>query len=181
MKMIKRLVIMNKIKFILIALFTTLLISCKDCIFCWDCGDLPQESYIHFDNAGKYNIVLACRSSYKDSVNHVYYPPYISEFNCTSYSKMTGIEILKSFKRRADEGRDIVNGDTIKNVYYLLFMNRNEEVVLAWDLRDTTQRWADESLWTVDSSFHEICGGREMQVQYHNTYTFSDEDFAVQQ
>ena len=122
MKVFKRLVIMKKIKFILIALFTTLLMSCKDCIFCWDCGDLPQESYIHFDNAGKYNIVLACRSSYKDSVNHVYYPPYISEFNCTSYSKMTGIEILKSFKRRADEGRDIVNGDTIKKVYYLLFL-----------------------------------------------------------
>ena len=59
-------------------------------------------------------------------------------------------------------------------------MNSNKEVVLAWDLRDTTQRRADESLWTVDSTIIEVCGG-EMQVQYHNTYRFSDEDFAVQQ
>lgn len=64
--------------------------------------------------------------------------------------------------------------------YFVLFINKNEEVVLVWDLRDTTQRWADESLWTVDSSFYEICDGREMQVQYHSTYTFSDEDFATQ-
>lgn len=164
-------------KFILIALFILLLTSCKDCFLCWDCGEIPIESYIHFDNAGKYNIALAGCSSYMDSLNHVFIPLNISKYNCTTFRKKTGVEILKSFKRRADEGGDIVNGDTIKGVYYLLFMNRNEEVVLAWDLRDTTQRWADESLWTMDSSFYEICGGREMQVQYHNTYTFSDEDF----
>ena len=164
-------------KFILIALFILLLTSCKDCFLCWDCGEIPIESYMHYDNADKYNIAFRGRSSYKDHLNHVYYPSYINGDLPSAYTKMTGVEILKSYKRRADEGRDIVNGDTIKDRYYLLFMNNNEEVVLVWDLRDTTQRWADESLWTMDSSFYEICGGREMQVQYHNTYTFSDEDF----
>lgn len=45
-------------KFILIALFTTLLTSCKDCFLCWDCGEIPIESYIHFDNAGNVGIQL---------------------------------------------------------------------------------------------------------------------------
>ena len=66
-----------------------------------------------------------------------------------------------------------------KTTSFLLFMNSKKEVVLAWDLRDTTQRWADESLWTMDSTTRTVCCD-EIQTEYFNTYRFSDEDFQTQ-
>ena len=64
-----------------------------------------------------------------------------------------------------------------KEEHFMLFMDNKKNILLVQDLRDTTQRWADESLWIMDSSYQEICDGIEMQLQYRNTYTFIDEDF----
>ena len=164
---------MNKIKFILMVISIPLLVSCEKCFLCWDCVDVPIESYIHFDNTDKYNIAFTGRSSYTDHLDDDVFRPGTGY--CVGSERLTGVEMLKLFKRDGDEGF-LLEGDTIKDFYFILFMNRNKEVVLVWDLRDTTQRWADESQWTMDSSFHEICYD-DIQVQYHNTYTFSDEDF----
>ena len=164
---------MKKHRLIIILLFTTLLTSCVDCMFCWDCFDLPMESHIHFDNAGNVGIQLVYLSCYDNAQDGVHGIESLSDFasHRTTEGKHTGPNILKDWQNHLDFY------DNDDKDYYLLFMDSKENILLAWDLADTTQRWADESLWTMDSSFHEICGGREMQVQYHNTYTFSDEDF----
>ena len=153
-----------------------LLVSCEKCFLCWDCVDVPIESYIHFDNTDKYNIAFTGRSSYTDHLNEDVFRPRTGYY--VGSERLTGVEMLKLFKRDVDEDEGyLLEGDTIKDFYFILFMNRNKEVVLVWDLRDTTQRWADESQWTVDSTIIEVCGG-EMQVQYYNTYRFSNYDFA---
>ena len=94
----------------------------------------------------------------------------MTSFRATD-GKRTGPDIFKDWQSYLDFY------DNDDKDHYLLFMDGKEEILLVWDLRDTTQRWADESLWTVDSTIIEVCGG-EMQVQYYNTYRFSDEDFA---
>ncbi len=166
---------MKHIKFILIALYIPLLISCKDCFFCWDCFDEPEESFVHFDNADKVGIKLIAVSKFSDrTTNDDGVASTLSSFESGGAlslpGKRTGVDLLKSYQNCLAHDYD--------GLQFLLWMNEKKEIVLVWDLADTTQRWADESLWIMDSSFHEICGGREMQVQYSNTYTFSDEDFA---
>ena len=164
---------MNKIKFILIALFIPLLTSCKDCFLCWDCLEVPQESYIHFDNAGNVGIQLVNLSWYDDAQDGVHVVESLSDFASfrATDGKRTGPDIFKDWQSYLDFY------DNYDKEHYLLFMDSSENIILVWDLIDTTQRWADESLWTVDSTIIEVCGG-EMQVQYYNTYRFSDEDFA---
>ena len=168
---------MKHIKFILIALFIPLLISCKDCFFCWDCFDLPMESHIHFDNAGNVGIQLVYLSCYDNAQDGVHGIGSLSDFasHRTTEGKHTGPNILKDWQNHLDFY------DNDDKDYYLLFMDSKENILLVWDLRDTTQRWADESLWTMDSTYKEVpcCSG--IQMTYYNTYTFSDEDFAAQQ
>lgn len=161
---------MNKIKFILIALFIPLLTSC---IFAWDCLESPAESNICFDNAGNVGIQSVNLSCYDNAQDGIHIIGSLSDFASyrTTEGKHRGPDILKDWQSYLD----FYDNDD-KN-HYLLFMDGKEEILLVWDLRDTTQRWADESLWTVDSTIIEVCGG-EMQVQYYNTYRFSDEDFA---
>ena len=161
---------MNKIKFILIALFIPLLTSC---IFAWDCLESPAESNICFDNAGNVGIQSVNLSCYDNAQDGVHVVESLSDFASyrTTEGKHRGPDILKDWQSYLDFY------DNDDKDHYLLFMDGKEEILLVWDLRDTTQRWADESLWTVDSTIIEVCGG-EMQVQYYNTYRFSDEDFA---
>ena len=161
---------MNKIKFILIALFIPLLTSC---IFAWDCLESPAESNICFDNAGNVGIQSVNLSCYDNAQDGIHVIGSLSDFASyrTTEGKHRGPDILKDWQSYLDFY------DNDDKDHYLLFMDGKEEILLVWDLRDTTQRWADESLWTVDSTIIEVCGG-EMQVQYYNTYRFSDEDFA---
>ena len=161
---------MNKIKFILIALFIPLLTSC---IFAWDCLESPAESNICFDNAGNVGIQSVNLSCYDNAQDGIHVIGSLSDFASyrTTEGKHRGPDILKDWQSYLDFY------DNDDKDHYLLFMDGKEEILLVWDLRDTTQRWADESLWTVDSTIIEVCGG-EIQVQYYNTYRFSDEDFA---
>lgn len=161
---------MNKIKFILIALFIPLLTSC---IFAWDCLESPAESNICFDNAGNVGIQsvnLSCYDNAQDGIHVVESLSDFASFRATD-GKRTGPDIFKDWQSYLDFY------DNYDKEHYLLFMDSRENIILVWDLIDTTQRWTNESLWTVDSTIIEVCGG-EMQVQYYNTYRFSDEDFA---
>jgi hypothetical protein len=166
MKVLKQ----KRFKFILIALFIPLLTSC---IFAWDCLESPAESNICFDNAGNVGIQLVNLSCYDNAQDGIHVIGSLSDFASyrTTEGKHRGPDILKDWQSYLDFY------DNDDKDHYLLFMDGKEEILLVWDLRDTTQRWADESLWTVDSTIIEVCGG-EMQVQYYNTYRFSDEDFA---
>lgn len=157
-------------KFILIALFIPLLTSC---IFAWDCLESPAESNICFDNAGNVGIQSVNLSCYDNTQDGIHVIGSLSDFASyrTTEGKHSGPDILKDWQSYLDFY------DNDDKDHYLLFMDGKEEILLVWDLRDTTQRWADESLWTVDSTIIEVCGG-EIQVQYYNTYRFSDEDFA---
>lgn len=157
-------------KFILIALFIPLLTSC---IFAWDCLESPAESNICFDNAGNVGIQSVNLSCYDNAQDGIHVIGSLSDFASyrTTEGKHRGPDILKDWQSYLDFY------DNDDKDHYLLFMDGKEEILLVWDLRDTTQRWADESLWTVDSTIIEVCGG-EIQVQYYNTYRFSDEDFA---
>lgn len=165
---------MKKIKFILMILSIPLLVSCIKCF--GTCEDYPQESELYFSNAQEYGISLAGMSLSKE-------PPKDYEFGSLDRFywvtrqkiKRNGIEMLKGLEREyACERNPSVHGE-----HFLLFMNSKKEVVLAWDLRDTTQRWADESLWTMDSTTRTVCCD-EIQTEYFNTYRFSDEDFQTQ-
>ena len=157
-------------KFILIALFIPLLTSC---IFAWDCLEAPAESNICFDNVGNVGIQLVNLSWYDDAQDGVLVVESLSDFASfrATDGKRTGPDIFKDWQSYLDFY------DNYDKEHYLLFMDSRENIILVWDFIDTTQRWADESLWTVDSTIIEVCGG-EMQVQYYNTYRFSDEDFA---
>lgn len=161
---------MKKIKFILIASFIPLLTSC---IFAWDCLEAPAESNICFDNAGNVGIQLVNLSWNDDAQDGVHVVESLSDFASfrATDGKRTGPDIFKDWQSYLDFY------DNYDKEHYLLFMDSRENIILVWDLRDTTQRWANESLWTIDSTIIEVCGG-EMQVQYYNTYRFSNEDFA---
>mgnify|MGYP003419207431 CR=1 FL=1 len=157
-------------KFILIALFIPLLTSC---IFSWYFLESPAESNICFDNAGNVGIQSVNLSCYDNAQDGIHVIGSLSDFASyrTTEGKHSGPDIIKDWQSYLDFY------DNDDKDHYLLFMDGKEEILLVWDLRDTTQRWADESLWTVDSTIIEVCGG-EIQVQYYNTYRFSDEDFA---
>ena len=166
---------MKKIKFILMVLSIPLLVSCVKCISGY-CEESPQESKIYFRNAQKYGISLADFSLSKEHPLTEHECFSIEEINWQTFFRHNGVEVLKEIEQRFANERD----PSVHGEHFLLFMNSNKEVVLAWDLRDTTQRWADESLWTMDSSTRVVCCDH-IQTQYFNVYHFSDEDFEAQQ
>ena len=167
---------MKKIKFILMVLSIPLLASCVKGLIGWDCDNDYDISYVYFDNYDNYGIRSVGISLYRDSLTYPYriYSDY--GFNNTG-GKQTGVELLLSTEKYYAN----LNNYSHRGEHFLLFMDQDRNILLTWDLRDTTQRWADESLWTMDSSFREIsCRGRT-RYNYYNTYTFSDEDFMVQE
>ena len=169
---------MKHIKFILMVLYIPLLASCIKCISGY-CDEQPQESEIYFPNAHEYGISFVEFSVSKEhhplpQTEHKCYS--LEEFVCRTFFRHNGVEVLKEMEQRFANERDL----SVHGEHFLLFMNSNKEVILAWDLRDTTQRWADESLWTMDSSTRVVCCDH-IQTEYFNAYCFSDEDFATQQ
>ena len=168
---------MKKIKFILMVMFIPLLTSCIKALIAWDCEDDNVESYIYFENADEYGLELIGVSLYRDSLNYPYIPISLKDnptFGMIGW-KGTGVEVLRGVERYHTNENNGSRGE-----HFLLFMDHDENVLLVWDLRDTTQRWADESLWTMDSTFKEVECGSGMQIRYRNTYIFSEEDFATQ-
>ena len=162
---------MKHIKFILMVLYIPLFASCLKCISGY-CEEEPQESEIYFPNAHEYGISLADFSLSKEHplTDHECFS--LEEPVFRTFFRHNGVEVLKEMEQRFANERDL----SVHGEHFLLFMNSNKEVILAWDLRDTTQRWADESLWTMDSSTRVVCCDH-IQTEYFNAYRFSDEDF----
>ena len=181
MKVFERLVIMNKIKFILMVLFIPLLASCVKGLICWDCEADLGYSYVYFDNCDDFNIELVAISLYKDSLSYPYRISLVNGDHGDDFraggDKATGPEILRGLEKYYAN----LNNYSHRGEHFILFTDHDENILLAWDLRDTTQRWADESLWTMDSTFIEVSCGSGIQKNYYNTYTFSEEDFISQQ
>ena len=144
---------------------------------CLDCWSTETENYVRFDNYDNYDIESVGVSLYRDSLSYPYRIFLVNDNVFSSGKRATGVEILRGVERYyANE-----NNYSHRGEHFLLFMDQDKNILLVWDLRDTTQRWADESLWTMDSTYKEVpcCSG--IKMTYYNTYTFSDEDFAAQQ
>ncbi len=154
--------------------------SCLKGPLCLDCTSTETKNYVRFDNCYNYDIESVGVSLYRDSLSYPYIMYLVNDNDFFYGGRATGVEILRRVERSyANENTYPYNPH--RGEHFLLFMDQDKNILLVWDLRDTTQRWADESLWTMDSTYKEVpcCSG--IQMTYYNTYTFSDEDFAAQQ
>ena len=129
-----------------------------------ECLDDSVQSRIHFEDPGALGITHATMSGLRDRIQGT--TPRISEFESGALVKsrrLSGPEMLRihygAYERQ-----------------FMLFLNDNDEIVVTWDLADTTQRWADEANWYVDSSICKVCGESRDQLRFFNHYTFSDLD-----
>lgn len=129
---------------------------------CFECREPSVQSEIHFDSLETLGVTRVSLSKFGDS---------ISDGSMTIHSLESGGFI---YPRR-------FSGPEILHAYhyfhyewpFLLWLNENDEIIAVWDLNDTTQRWANEANWYMDSSVCEVCGGAKDQMKYTNHYVFS--------
>lgn len=134
-------------------------------VSCFQCRAPSVESRIQFDGLDSIGIKMVSTSRFRDSISNEVRSIYSLETGGLVYpQKLSGTEILKAYYQSYPEW------------HYFQWIDEKGDIVLVWDLSDTSERWCCESNWCVDTSVCPVCSETRYKTIYTNRYVFTEAD-----